>query len=479
MPQPDAEGRAIVTGTAEPGSTVTVTFPDGSTVSVTAAVPDGTFTATSADPQPSGTITVAATDVGGNTSSATTIAFVAEGTSPTVTLSTGTTSVTAGQSLTVTIAFSAPVTGFVSDDLTVSNASVSSLTGSGGSYTAVLMATGSGEVTVSIAANVAEDAAQNGNTASNILSVASRVIDETQELITSFMQGRANLLLRHQPGLIGFMSGNRRGDLTLSTRGTGGDFNFASPAGKPVWANLTGSWSTDDTANFDYVFGAIGAHRAFSDTLMAGAMVQFDHMEETDGDGRVRGTGWLAGPYFIARAASQPLFFEGRLLYGETRNKISPYGTYEDSFDTRRFLTQFKVAGEIERGATIWSPFVDVAYTTDDMAGYVDSLGNAIPDQKVSLGQIELGLDFSTLLEISRGELELWGGASAIWSQTGGEGFARSVTPSYEGGRARLKLGLNYTLRNGQSLFLSGWYDGIGAEDYESFGLNLGYEKTF
>ncbi|MEZ5798506.1 MAG: Ig-like domain-containing protein [Paracoccaceae bacterium] len=420
------------------------------------------------------------TDAAGNANTASnSVGVTHDDAAPTVTLSTLATSVGAGESLTVTITFSEAVTGFTSDDVTVGNASLTSLTGSGASYSATLTATGGGDVTVSVAAGVAQDAGGNGNEASNSLSVASRVADETQELITGFMQSRANLVLRHQPGLIGFMTGERQGEFTVSTSGTGTRFNFASGAGGPVWANLTGSWTTDGSASSDYIFGAIGSHRSFGENLMLGAMVEFDHMDETDGAARVRGTGWLVGPYFIARAANQPLFFEGRLLYGESRNKISPIGTYEDRFDTTRLLTQFKVAGEIEQGDTVLMPFLDVSYTSDDMEGYVDSLGNTIPDQKVTLGQIEVGFDFSTLLETSSGKVEFWGGISGIWSETGGDGFARSVTPAYEGGRARVELGMNQSLAGGQRLSISGWYDGIGAKDFESFGVDLGYEMRF
>ena len=193
----------------------------------------------------------------------------------------------------------------------------------------------------------------------------------------------------------------------------------------------------------------------------------------------VSGTGWMVGPYFVVRSASQPLYFEGRLLYGETSNNISPFGTYEDSFDSTRMLAQLRVAGELSFGATTLNPFLDASYTTDDQNDYVDSLGNTIPEQGIALGQIEIGTDFSTMLPVSSGELELWGGVSAIWSHTSGSGFASTVTPDYEGGRARIELGVNRTMSAGQSFSAATYYDGIGANDFESYGLSLGYEMQF
>ncbi len=71
---PNANGTLTVSGTGEPGSTVKVTFPDGSTKTVIVAA-DGTYVATSAAPQTSGTVSVTSTDAAGNVSPATTKAF--------------------------------------------------------------------------------------------------------------------------------------------------------------------------------------------------------------------------------------------------------------------------------------------------------------------------------------------------------------------------------------------------------------------
>jgi hypothetical protein len=62
-------GVITTTGTAEPGSTVTVTFPDGTTGTATAA-PNGSYSVTSGANQPSGNVTTTATDAAGNTSTA-------------------------------------------------------------------------------------------------------------------------------------------------------------------------------------------------------------------------------------------------------------------------------------------------------------------------------------------------------------------------------------------------------------------------
>ncbi|WP_336949948.1 Ig-like domain-containing protein, partial [Acinetobacter junii] len=56
-----------ITGTAEPGSTVTVTFPDGTTAE-TVAGPDGTWTVPNPGLEDGDEVTAVATDPAGNTS---------------------------------------------------------------------------------------------------------------------------------------------------------------------------------------------------------------------------------------------------------------------------------------------------------------------------------------------------------------------------------------------------------------------------
>ena len=69
----------------------------------------------------------------------------------------------------VTITFSEAVTGLGQSEITVTNGTVSSFSGSGTSYTVEITPSANGAVTVEIAADVAEDAAGNGNRAAEPL----------------------------------------------------------------------------------------------------------------------------------------------------------------------------------------------------------------------------------------------------------------------------------------------------------------------
>ena len=91
--------------------------------------------------------------------------WVVDNTAPTVTI--GDVPATSDGPFTATFAFSEAVTGFTVEDITVGNGTASDLAGGDGDtvYTATITPTADGEVTVDVAADVAQDEAGNGNAA--------------------------------------------------------------------------------------------------------------------------------------------------------------------------------------------------------------------------------------------------------------------------------------------------------------------------
>src|SRR5690606_3348223 len=68
----------------------------------------------------------------------------------------------------ITVDFGEPVTGFVSGDIVVENGSVTDFTDNGdGTFTVEITPDGTGDITIDIAANVAQDGAGNNNTAAS------------------------------------------------------------------------------------------------------------------------------------------------------------------------------------------------------------------------------------------------------------------------------------------------------------------------
>ncbi len=157
-------------GTAPVGSTVTV-YVDGTSIGTTTAPVTGapfSLTQPTGSPLGQGSHTVRATAQSSGqavSANSATNTFTVDSVAPTVTITSTVSSPTSTSPIPVTVTFSEAVTGFVSGDLTVTGGTVSGFSGSGTTYTFNVTPAGNGTVTVNVPANVAQDAAGNGNTA--------------------------------------------------------------------------------------------------------------------------------------------------------------------------------------------------------------------------------------------------------------------------------------------------------------------------
>jgi hypothetical protein len=390
-------------------------------------------------------------------------------TPPTVTLSSTTATLTGTAPFTVTATFDEDVTGFddLVNDVTVTNGTVTAITGGPSVYTLTVTPTGTGDVEITVPAAAAQDAASNDNTASNTLVIGNQIVEITQEQIAGFMLTRANNLASNQPGLTRFLMGEGCGNFNLSATNGSGSVSGCVTRGN-TWAEITSAWSGDGS----YTLGTLGAHASLNPNLLVGGMVQFDYAD--DPANNASGKGYMVGPYFVAKLPEHPLYFEGRLLYGQTDNEISPLGTYTDSFETERWLAQLRATGEYKLRNTTLMPLLDVTYTEDNQRAYTDSLGNTIPSQAVDLMQVSAGLDFSTPIPVQMGNLELTGGIKGIYSSTNGG----TAAPEFENWRGRTTLGLNYDTGRGGTLKFGSFYDGLGT-NYESYGASLNFDMKF
>ncbi|MGV0033544.1 MAG: autotransporter outer membrane beta-barrel domain-containing protein, partial [Candidatus Azotimanducaceae bacterium WSBS_2022_MAG_OTU7] len=234
-----------------------------------------------------------------------------------------------------------------------------------------------------------------------------------------------------------------------------------------AWGELSNTWSSDSS----YTLVTLGVHGFVRDSLIIGGMVQFDAADDDD-TRNISGQGWLAGPYFVSKPAGQNISLEGRLLYGETDNDISPLGSYKDSFDTKRYLAQLRVTGQYSYRTMTLMPLLDFTYTEDMQQAYTDTLGNLLDEQGIDLTQLTFGVDFKLPVAVQTGQLDLTGGLSGTYSETnGGEA-------DFERSRGRVELGLSYSSGNGTTLRIGTFYDGISS-DNESYGVDLSFDMEF
>ena len=346
--------------------------------------------------------------------------------------------------------------------------------------------------------------------------------DPVLPLIGDYLVNRATTFMGQQPGLIPFLRQN-------GTRANEqGGFSVAATEGRlsaeggfvhnGVWGEITGARVNGVSGGTDFMLGSLGVHRRYSDNFLAGFLLQYDHANHglAGQSGSIDGSGWMAGPYIVMRSAIQPLYLEGRLLYGQSGHEIrfmdpgAGIGVRTGLFDSRRWLAQLRVEGEIvlsanrgdsgdfrdnsggsggvsnSRGGSGNSglrdlrliPYADARWIEERATAFVtgSATGSRISvlGQKISIGEMEFGLDVEIPITVNRGALMANGGLGLVYSNLNSE-----YVGSDSRGHGRLEAGFVYDLDENTRIDLGGFYDGIGLSPYESYGLSINAELKF
>ncbi len=417
----------------------------------------------------------------GNLNTASNLAsFSRETDAPVLTITGVPDTITTNAPFNIGFSFSEAVIGFSLVDVNISGGVLSGFSGSGSSYQGTITPNALSDVTIAVSDGVATDPAGNmliGSSETTQFNSAAR----TSELIAGVLQRRANSLLSNQPNISGFLTGvgQQQGVFKLDVSNGVADVNIANRGDESVWFQIKGSRTEIGTPESDYLFGVIGSHRKISENTLIGAMLQFDHLNDNDGAAQTSSDGWMFGPYFATKHPKHPLFFDGSILYGQTDNRISPFGTYTDSFETERYLISGQVSGYMQYDNLKLTPRLGLQHTSDEQLAYTDTLGNLIPDQSIRLSELNIGMDWDYDVPIDFGQLHFTGGLSGIWSKTSGSGAAVTVVPEFEGFRSRLDLGIRYALGTQHKLDIDVYLDGIGQGGFSSHGISLLYALEF
>ncbi len=245
-----------------------------------------------------------------------------------------------------------------------------------------------------------------------------------------------------------------------------------------IWMEAHYQSFTDDrdSTRSDGHFGVVyvGADYVVNRSLLVGALVQFDSTQQRSNAEAfdVKGKGWMAGPYATVRLTDN-LFFQTRAAIGQSTNEVSPFLTYTDTFETRRWLATGALVGRWKFGDLQIRPSASIAYIEDVSAAYIDSLGVTIPGLKVALGQFKAGPEFSYKFDIGNGaSLQPRIGFQAIWNFAGSDRVADfgGTLSGPEDLRGRVELGLTAKSSSGLNLDISGSYDGIGSDTFHAIG---------
>lgn len=386
-----------------------------------------------------------------------------------------------GQPVPLIFTFSEEVYGFEPADIVLDHAVASQFSGGPRVFSVMITPDGQGAVSLSVADGAARDGS---GEPSMPMALSVEVVEgpDPREDIAAFLAARSRDLIANQPGLTGFLTGREGGRMAASLTRGHADFALRTAGRGPVWMSLQGARSEDDAGRgTTYALAVFGSHWDLGETAILGAMLQFDQAEMTTAGGMsLSGTGWLIGPYFAAQVRSQPLYVEGRLLYGRTRNEIRPVGGGADRFDGERWLAMLGITGAYHGARVSTLPSLTFSHVRDTQETYRDGFGARIPRQEVRLSELALGVDFEMPVAWDAGDLTINWGMSGIWSRAEGQGAAQAFVREGETARGRIDLGYAFDNGHGLTSRARAYLDGIGSADGRfSIGIEAGFELEF
>lgn len=252
-----------VTGFGDPGDVTAANAAVGAITAISASVYTVQIT-----PNGSGDVTVGvpagvAVDTNGLANEAATpVVAKLDAIPPTVEILGAPASIAATDSFNVTIQFSETVVGFAAGDITIGNGSVTGFTAvDGDTYSVTITPGGGGDITIDVAAGVANDVSGNPNEAAKQVVVKSTVVEDTVKIIGAFMGARSRIITQNQP------DSKRRLDRlngTTSNNGSISGFGMSLTSGKIPFAAKIG----EDSASFSYSLRASRA-KAGEDRMTA------------------------------------------------------------------------------------------------------------------------------------------------------------------------------------------------------------------
>ena len=107
-----------------------------------------------------------------------------------------------------------------------------------------------------------------------------------------------------------------------------------------------------------------------------------------------RSSGWMAGPYATVRLSNN-LFFQARAAWGRSNAELGFDGSPDDRFDADRWLVRGTLIGQWRWGPWQLRPRISIGYIEERQETYLSSLGVAVPEQTLALGQVKGGPEIS------------------------------------------------------------------------------------
>ncbi len=294
-----------------------------------------------------------------------------------------------------------------------------------------------------------------------------------------------------------FGAGQARAPHAANRRGEEGTYVGAAPTASAagelpdVGAQRVDFWVEGTYAQFDTNIGdgdfymlSAGVDWLTQDFLLFGFGAQMDwtDMEGATPGSAISGQGYLVGPYMTAKLR-EGLYFDSHIAIGRSINDVSPFGVYEDEVDAERTYLSAALIGDIRNGAWTFRPEGRVTYFREETDSYVDSIGVTIPSIEVKTGSFEFSPTVRYRYELANESVFTpFASLEGIWTfeHEDTAAFALGSDAFIENGvRGRIEAGFDFVRPSGMRMSGLGFYDGLGQDDFASWGAQVRLSWSF
>ena len=228
----------------------------------------------------------------------------------------------------------------------------------------------------------------------------------------------------------------------------------------------------------------LGADYVFNSDILVGLSVQRDWISFS-GKSTVNTTkavGWMMTPYLTTKLTDN-LYADVGIGWGKGQNKTSPFGTYTDSFNSERWLASMAMVGDFNVNQIKIKPTARLSYFKESTAAYKDTFNVTIPSFEVKTGSFVFGPKINTHF-VSNNETKYspFITLNGVWQfSNNNAGLTQNASSNFSNKEAHVNIetGVDLHFKNDSHLNGSINYNGIGNDNYKSWGVNMSVYRNF
>ncbi|MBT4237848.1 MAG: autotransporter domain-containing protein, partial [Oceanospirillaceae bacterium] len=228
----------------------------------------------------------------------------------------------------------------------------------------------------------------------------------------------------------------------------------------------------------------LGADYVFNSDILVGLSVQRDWISFS-GKSTVNTTkavGWMMTPYLTTKLTDN-LYADVGIGWGKGQNKTSPFGTYTDSFNSERWLASMAMVGDFNVNQIKIKPTARLSYFKESTAAYKDTFNVTIPSFEVKTGSFVFGPKISThFVSDNETKYSPFITLNGVWQfSNNNAGLTQNASSNFSNKEAHVNIetGVDLHFKNDSHLNGSINYNGIGNDNYKSWGVNMSVYRNF